>query len=202
MLKDVYKFDELNDRAKETARDWFRQDYPGYEWWDSSYDDFATIADILGIDLRKKGVKLMDGSYRYDPEIYFSGFYHQGSGSSFVGKYTYAKGASRKIREYAPKDIVLHAIADSLQEVQRKAFYQLGAEISNYRDTWIRVSTWHEDRDATDAEDDAVKSAMEDFNHWIFRSLESEYEYLTSDESVDESISCNEYEFDEDGRPI
>jgi hypothetical protein len=39
----VYKFDELNDRAKETARDWYRQHALDYVWWDCTY---ATAADF------------------------------------------------------------------------------------------------------------------------------------------------------------
>jgi hypothetical protein len=34
----------------------------------------------------------------------------------------------------------------------------------------------------------------------IYRRLEKEYEYLTSDESIIETIHANEYEFTEDGK--
>jgi hypothetical protein len=35
---------------------------------------------------------------------------------------------------------------------------------------------------------------------WIYRQLEREYEWLMSDEQVDESIRINEYEFTEEGK--
>jgi hypothetical protein len=35
---------------------------------------------------------------------------------------------------------------------------------------------------------------------WMYRQLEAEYEYLTSDEAITETIRSNEYEFTEDGR--
>lgn len=35
----VYEFDELNDKAKEKARDWYRDGALDYEWWDSTYED-------------------------------------------------------------------------------------------------------------------------------------------------------------------
>jgi len=38
-----------------------------------------------------------------------------------------------------------------------------------------------------------------DINHAIYKSLEAEYEYQTSDEQVEESIRANGYEFDEFG---
>jgi hypothetical protein len=36
---EVFQFDELDDRSKERAREWFLRDYPDYEWWDAVYDD-------------------------------------------------------------------------------------------------------------------------------------------------------------------
>ncbi len=39
----VYTFDELNDEAKEKARDWYREHAMDYEWWESTYEDAATI---------------------------------------------------------------------------------------------------------------------------------------------------------------
>lgn len=39
----VYQYEELSDKAKEKAREWFAVDYPDYEWWESVYDDANTI---------------------------------------------------------------------------------------------------------------------------------------------------------------
>ena len=47
----AYQFDELSDDAKETARDWFRTDYPDYEWWDCTcYDAERVGLKITGFD--------------------------------------------------------------------------------------------------------------------------------------------------------
>ena len=50
-----------------------------------------------------------------------------------------------------------------------------------------------------DVEED-TRDILREFADWIYRHLESEYEYRMSDENVDESIRINEYEFDENGR--
>lgn len=42
---------------------------------------------------------------------------------------------------------------------------------------------------------------MRAFADWIYRQLETEYDYQNSDEQVDESIIANEYEFTEEGKP-
>ncbi len=39
----IYKFDELSEKAKETARSWWRSHGIDYEWWDSTYEDAENI---------------------------------------------------------------------------------------------------------------------------------------------------------------
>lgn len=201
---EVFTYDELSDAAQERARDWYREGGLDYDWWDATYDDFARICDILGIELATKSVPLMNGKTRQEIEVYFSGFYYQGSGSSYVARYSYAKGASKAIREYAPNDNELQAIADRLQKVQQAAFYGLCASVSTGRgyggDTHVSVDVEHVSRyDVTAEEEDGITEALTDLNHWLFTMLEREYEYLTGDEAVTEAIQANEYEFDEDG---
>lgn len=199
--KTLYKYEELSDRAKQRARECCLEDGLDPSWWEYLYEDFARVAEILGISLSEKPVPLMNGKCRYEPEIYFSGFYHQGSGSSFCGTYGYAKGAVDKIKKYAPQDEELHRIAQGLQDVQRRHFYRLTADITSARDHYIRVEVGDSEnpyRDIGGAEDD-VRGLMNDFNGWMFKCLQDEYEYLTSDEAVEESIVANEYEFDEYG---
>jgi len=203
----VYKFDELSEAAKEKAREWYREGDLGYEWWDTFYDDFARIADILGIDLRQRPVKLMNGKTRYDPCIWWSGFASQGDGAMWEGDYRYAKGSCKKIREYAPNDNDLHEIADGLYQIQKRYFYRVTA-MSKHRGYYyheycmdIDVFCTNENGYEIDnfVHDEEVKDLLRDFARWIYRQLESEYDYLMSDEAVDECIRANEYEFDEDG---
>lgn len=48
----IYTFDELDKKAKEKARQWFRESSYGDEWWDSIYEDAATIGlNITSFDL-------------------------------------------------------------------------------------------------------------------------------------------------------
>ncbi len=39
----VYNFDDLDDKAKDKARDWYRDGALDYDWWDSTYEDAETI---------------------------------------------------------------------------------------------------------------------------------------------------------------
>lgn len=48
----AYKFEELNEDAKQNARNWWIDGGSDYEWWDSIYDDAKEIGlKITGFDL-------------------------------------------------------------------------------------------------------------------------------------------------------
>lgn len=197
-IQTVYKFDELSGSAKEKAREWYRDGALDYAWWDSCYEDFERVGEILGITFDRKKP--------HSPAIWFQGFYTQGSGSAFDGSYSYAKQAPKKIWEYAGQDTELHRIADALQALQKRHFYRLTASIEGIGDNYISVDVARSDDTdfscATIPEEQDLVDLLKDFNHWMFKQLQAEYEYLTSDEAVDESIRANEYEFTEDGKII
>ena len=48
--------------------------------------------------------------------------------------------------------------------------------------------------------EDGITDALRDLAHWLYTQLEREYDHLTSDEAVDESIETNEYTFTAEGR--
>ena len=196
----LYQFNELSDKAKEKARDWYREGALDYEWYDSVYEDAGAIAKILGITFAEK---------KNDrPAIQFSGFSSQGDGASFTGKYAYAKGAHKAIRAYASKDAELARIADELLALQRAANYQLTATIYRHSSHYVHDMTMGFDvyklgnshtQDATQEQEDALKEALRGFARWIYRQLEQEHDYLLSAECVDATIIANEYEFEADG---
>ena len=196
----LYKFDELSDAAKEKAREWFRRDYPDYDWWEFVYEQADTAAKHLGIDIDRKG--------KHTPAIYFSGFWSQGDGACFEGSYRYKKGwRSALLHEFGPGDTLneLLSIGQALQAAQASQFYKLEATCwrhgSYQHSGCMSVEVTHADsmyRDIGDAES-GIRDALRAFADWIYDCLESEHAWLTSDEQVDESIIANEYTFLENG---
>lgn len=203
----VYQLGELSDAAKEQARAWYREGGFDDDWYDSVFENFQRIAEILGIALKTRPVRLVGGGTRHEPQISFTGFWSQGDGASFQAFYAFRKNAAREIRRYAPKDVRLHAIADALLATQRRNFYQLRADVSHrghdYHEYCMAISvernspTW---QDMTAEAEDAVIEALRDLARWLYRQLEREYEYLSSDEAVGETIAANQYTFTETGR--
>lgn len=203
----VYQFSELSDAAKERARSWYRELGPHDDWWDTVYEDFERICEILGIRLKTTPVRLMGGGTRSEPCIWFSGFWSQGDGACLEGYLSHAKGAAARIRDYVPQDATLHSIADRLQAIQRRNFYQLAAAIS-HRGRYYHEYTMSVDvtRDSpswqpptADAEETVVE-AIRDLARWLYRQLQTEYDHLTSDETIEDGIIVNEYTFTEGGR--
>ena len=203
----VYTIDELSDAAKENARIWYRDQGLHDEWYDFVYEDFQTICGILGVTLATTPVRLYAGGTRDKPQVYFSGFSFQGDGASFAGNYSYGRGASKAIRAHAPKDTELHRIADELQALQRKNFWQLHGTVRQ-RGRYCHEYTMsiEVERDSptwqppTDDAEDAVTEAMRDLASWLYRQLRSEYEHQTSSDAVDEIVGMNEWTFTADGK--
>ena len=198
--KAIYSYSELSDDAKENALSQWSESID-YGWWDSVYDYAARIAEILGIDLNQKRVNLMNGDYRYDPAICFSGFWSQGDGASYSATFRYAKGMSKKIRQYAPNDTELHRIADSISAIQKRYFYRLSGGVSESRNYSMSITIQNdlnEWQDLGSDESDYLDS-LRSFADWIYYALQKEYEYQTSESSFIESCEANGYEFDSNG---
>jgi hypothetical protein len=175
-----------------------------HDWWGDVYYDFRQICEIIGIDLDKG-------------EPSFTGFWSQGDGASFTGKYRayaswvqgklitrYYETAPAKIREHAPNDEELHRIADELCMLSR-IYFPIFISISRFgSSSYVHEHTmncyvepmggdpddWAEEVHAAVQEQGAL--LMRDLARWLYRTLEKEYDYLTSDEAVWEAIQANE----------
>lgn len=203
----VYQLDELSDAAKDHARAWYREGAFDDDWYDAVYADFEGICRILGVTLRTNTIRRMGGGLRAAPCIYFRGFWSQGDGACFEGRYKYASHAAARIRQYAPQDTALHEIADALQAIQRRNFYQLRADVRHrghyYHAHCMEIAVERDSPAMADMTGDAeaiVTEALRDLARWLYRQLEREYEYLASNECVDEAIDANAYTFTDAGR--
>jgi hypothetical protein len=71
--------------------------------------------------------------------------------------------------------------------------HTMSVEVEDNRDRWRDVSS-------DDADD--ITDLMRDFADWIYKRLESEYEWRMSDECIDENIQANDCEFTESGELV
>jgi hypothetical protein len=176
-----------------------------HDWWDSTYYDFQRICEILGIELDKG-------------EPSFSGFWSQGDGASWAGRYRAQSGwspvvptydlAPAKIRGHAPHDEELHSIADELCLLARiygPVYAKVSRSSSRYaHSNTMQIGEWEyqdEDIDTYDIDGDILDhiettliDLFRDLADWLYKALENEHGYLTSDEAVIESLEANEIE--------
>ncbi|MBW7946609.1 MAG: antitoxin of toxin-antitoxin stability system [Sphingomonadaceae bacterium] len=203
----VYQLGELSVEAQEKARAWFRESMDTDGWYEFVYEDFEAICAILGVRLKTRVVRLYGGGTRQKPCVYFRGFWSQGDGACFEAFYSHARGAAHTIRAHAPQDGELHRIADALQAVQKRNFYQLRADATHrghyYHEYCMAISVERDSptcQDMTADAEEAVTEALRDLACWLYRQLEREYEYQTSDAVVDGAIIANGYTFTASGR--
>lgn len=196
----LYLLHELPEDVQQKACEKFNEHGLDHDWWEDTYSDFETICEIIGVDIGRR-----QNSKGSEPKIYFSGFWSQGDGASFFGRYRYAKDSKKKIREHAPQDTELHRIADALFDIQKAHSYTLAAEItslgSNYsHSNTMSVESYHETKEITSETYKEVQRLLRSLADWLYKGLQAEHEYLTSFESFKEQCEANEYEFTEDGR--
>lgn len=184
---EVCTFDELTPEQQAKCLDKYRNINVEHDWYQWSIDDFTTILQILGFD----GIK-----------IGLSGFWSQGDGAHFTAeRYAYAKDATKKIQEHAPNETAFLQAAKELQQIQRRHFYSITGKV-------VKKSHHYEHENTVECElftssgDWASEKTHDDFNavirslmRYIYRQLEKEYQYQTSDEAVKDTIEANEYFF-------
>jgi len=107
------------------------------------------------------------------------------------------------LMQYAPIDPEPVRIARELQSIQRPKFYGVEASVTHrgyyQHENCTEINVFDRGSWADGETEEAVKDCLRDFMRWIYSQLESEYEYLTSDECVRDSIEANEYTFTKDG---
>jgi len=176
-----YKFSELSDEAKETAREWYRRGALDYEWWDGVYDDAARVfLKITGFDL--------------------------GRGHECTAKFTRsAIETARAIVKDHGEGTETRKLAEEYLEGGKTTVdwlctgcgYDNAHERTACRDCG-EEKTGDEDLDWENAED-TNREFLRNLCGAYWDILNTEYEYRLSDECVDEDIEANEYDFDANG---
>ena len=191
-----YRYDELPEEAKPTAREERYGDGPEYEWWDFIYEDFTRIADLFGIE-----IALGD---RKQPKIFFTGFNSQGDGASFEGTWESKPSVLKAVATYAPLDEELHRIARILDEEVGlepiDAEFPIMAEVKQQGRAVHSQTMFIDSYDEPQVIDmEVIEQCFRDLADWLYLQLEKEFEYKGSKEYLEESIECNDVWFTGDG---
>lgn len=171
------------------------------DWWDSTYSDFKERMRGIGVEVDR---------------MYFSGFCSQGDGACFEGSVSDWDLFLRSLG-YTDKVLIQHAMDHFSFSVKHSGHYYHENCTSFYADLCTPASAADEDfaerygpypwdaddvrtkawlallnqYDSTKLEDE-FEEAFKDHMRTLYRDLEKEYDYLTSDEAVWESLEANE----------
>ena len=175
----LYQFDELNEETKKKVLEKFRHINVEWEWYEPVYDGFEELASEYGIEV---------------DDINFSGFYSQGDGASFTGeiadfkKFAEKTGLKRLARFSEPIEYNLEMMVTRVTY----QYYHSKTVEADIRDGgyYPRLSNLIEEK---------LEKVKEELCGKLYRILEEEYCYLTSDEVVADTIRVNGYEFTEGG---
>ncbi len=191
----IYSFDELSDKAKEKARQWYREGFDFQFSNDIVIEEAKNIFKFVGYDISK---------------IYYSGFSSQGDGACFEGSWKASDVNASALKTFCPLDQTLHKIADQLEKISKDYPYAYlrvnhSGHYSHKYCTDFNISIVDEngDENCSTGAAEAEKSLIEvsrDAMDWIYRQLEKNYNWEMEDCHVEESIKNNEYTFTEEGK--
>jgi len=196
MTVEIFTFDELGDDAKQKAREWYREGAFDHEWYDCTMDDAKECLKHCGFDIG---------------DIRFSGFWSQGDGACFDNTTWDASDVDVKaLQEHAPQDQELHRLVAALAEISGISTKDGESALDAGEAIFARIKHTghysHEHSSEIDGEnfntlDDetAFGELARDAMKWAYRRLEAEYDYINSDEQIDETIRINEYDFTASG---
>lgn len=210
----LYQFDELSDKAKEKAQDYYITNWMHDEWYE------CTIEYMKEEGEHKHGFNIKD--------IRFSGFWSQGDGASWCGAVNvpaWIKSKPTEYQEHATTQIVLALIDEGWVDEQVLVSFSSSHYCHEYSMD-ITCISFSEPMAEEVLENGQLKGAsvadllntvgcsggalydmdkeLKDdviaFARTIYRELEADYEAQTSEESIAESYAINDVWFDESGR--
>jgi len=202
----LYRFEELPQATQKKVTEKLSQINADYSfWYEYSYDHFKNLCALLGITIEPKS-------------IHFKGFYSQGDGSSFRADVDFVKlveGVKNRVWiELMPKSELVIQVPDispRLFSLIKKGDIDVSANVKAHSSsTGIAARLdWNYSDDKNFSNIDKAFSNLENWfqntaetlNGYLYQSLQTEYEYVTGEQSVAETIIANEYLFTADGEP-
>ena len=199
-----FTFSELDECAKEYARNKYRVGNCYHNWWDCIYTDAQEIGALIGITIYNRNERTVGGATVATPAIHFSGFSCQGDGACFDGRYDYKPNAVGAVTAHTGgtcTDVI--RIAELLTAIQVTAKMTYGCTIKAHISDTMNVECSFDDDELYEdlQEDEKITHLLRSFANWIYSYLEAEYDYLNSNEVIDECLKDG-LTFDEYGAAI
>ncbi len=180
----VYKFSELSDEAKSVA---MQDDGLCYDWWESTYEWYIEKAEAIGYHTSAE-------------EMEFSGFWSQGDGACISGSFNVEQWL--KINKLGNQ---YRSLLNAAKEYDLEVWIKHTGNYSHSRTLNAQYDTYYLNdkpyRQLVKVAKQMLDQAI-DLSNEMYKDLEKEYEYLTSEEHFSELADMNDWEFTEDGELV
>jgi hypothetical protein len=225
----VYKFNELNDKAKDNVRQWYAENILD-DWYDSVYEGAK-------MDGEERGFAIED--------IRFSGFWSQGDGASWTGS-VYLPFFLEWVCTQSAYEPLHHRIVPFI-ELMKDGWVEQRVDVTRTGFHYVHENTvvpgkidyealdgemYDAEHDDVEAEnvlrsegvlkgasvvgvaqgidvhnlvselDDALKEEVRAYCKEIYKRLNEEYDWLVEDEQIEDACEANDWRFTEKGELI
>lgn len=175
-ITEVYKFDELPEEVKTKALALYRNINVEHDWYDYTIEEFKTKLDSLGF---------------INSKVYFTGFWSQGDGACFDAEIDYSVVLPARLKDIeceiniAKTNFANHYCHEKTRYIE----YSLYIDENKYPNITKAFN-----KVMADLEAKRLELCSE-----LYSQLNTEYNFLVSDEQIEETLIANDYEFTIDG---
>lgn len=181
----TYKFNELEESAQRKALEKFADINVDHDWYEFSYEDFEE-------QLKEIGLKANGFWFSLDRDWFIEMRKpHFLSAATFIE--AAIKQSNLKPLKSAVFELVLNEIVIQHESYFRHGKHKITLDSFPCHDRLPRLSKL-----LLEVEE-ALNTLLQDKLDTFLSSLQKECEYLMSEESIKETIECNEYDFRENG---
>lgn len=182
-IKTYGTFEELTKERQAKELDEYRDINVDHEWYEFTISYFRDALEILGFN---------------NVKIEFSVFGTQGDGASFTGEFYLPSdddALEMRLEKFKSKCPWLYKVNESLFNHYEEMTFSDDDSLYLETLTVYRIGHRYTHSNTITCDNDSVKDFARAFSDLMYKTLEKEYEFLTSDEQVIESIISNEVEF-------
>jgi len=187
----TFEFDELSPFARRKALTDLRECNLDYGWWEHLTEFFVELLAAAGVSASPDDVR-------------FTGFYSQGDGASFSGSYAYQKTAPERLTaRLGGEDLKAWlCFADNLENAARPSSYTAEVDITAPSGHYAHAYTMSARATCEKGRADEAEF-LETFRkmaNWYYQAIEDEFNYLTSEMAITETIAANGWTFLSNGQ--
>jgi hypothetical protein len=180
----AYRYDELSDKAKENAVNHYMEGLVGDWWYENAFEDAEQFClDIQEFDIYRN---YCNAKFIYDADETAKAIVEGAKGRLLDIAEDYQKEVSELFKGYSDYD--------KYQEWLRERDYTL--DDLEFEDWVIEETDYQDDKES------AGNEFLSELEEYYLSSLKADYEYLHSEEYIQDFYESNDYLFDINGKVL